>query len=116
MLYDTFRTFNIAFREEVHNIFMLMQEEKKKKLNYLIKDFPMPITTFNPKYFEQIIYEKIKEFVVNSNSVEEFYKCVFDYISSSSWTLEMYDLYSMIRKFSYTQSQYNGSAYIFFMV
>jgi very-short-patch-repair endonuclease len=114
LLYDTFRTFNIAFREEVHNIFMLMQEEKKKKLNYLIKDFPMPITTFNPKYFEQIIYEKIKEFVVNSNSVEEFYKCVFDYISSSSWTLEMYDLYSMIRKFSYTQSQYNGSAYIFF--
>ena len=60
LLYDTFRTFNIAFREEVHNIFMLMQEEKKKKLNYLIKDFPMPITTFNPKYFEQIIYEKIK--------------------------------------------------------
>ena len=114
LLYGSFRTFNMAFREEVHNILLLLQEEKKKKLNYLIKDFSIPITSFNPKYIEQVIYDKIKEFVVNSNSVEEFYNYVNDYISSSSWTLEMYDLYSMIRKFSSTQSQYNGNAYIFF--
>ncbi len=114
LLYNSFRTFNMEFREEVKNTLIIMQEEKKKQLNYLIKDFSMPITSFNPKFIEQVIYDKIKEFVVNSNSVEEFYNYVYDYISSSSWTLEMYDLYSMIRKFSSTQSQYNGNAYIFF--
>lgn len=114
LLYESFRIFNLAFREEVKNVLILMQEVKKNKLSHLIKDLPMPITSFNPKHIEKTIYDKIMEYIKNSNSVEEFYNSVYNYISSSTWILEMYDLYSMIRKFSATQSQYNGNAYIFF--
>lgn len=114
ILHSSFRRFNLDFRDSIIKILNEMQEEKKIELAHLIKETAMPITSFNPKLIEQSIYDKIKEFTVSFSNPEVFHKNIIDYISDSTWNLEMYDLYSMIRRFATMLKQTMGNAYIFF--
>lgn len=114
ILHTALRKYNLAFRNIIRNVLLELQEEKKKELSHYIKDSAIPHTTFNPNVIEQSIYDSFQESASKSKDIESFHKKIKDIISNGSWNLEMYDLYSMIRKFTAMLNQTMGTAYIFF--
>ena len=110
----SYRKFDLDFRDAVGKVLYEMQEEKVIELSHFIKDTAVPITSFNPKLIEQTIFDKIKEFAVKYHDPKVFHKSIIDFITDSTWDLEMYDLYSMIRRFASMLKQTNGNAYIYF--
>lgn len=111
---NSFRKFNLEFRQLISKVLYELQEDKKTELAHLIKDSAMPITSFNPKLIEQNIYDSIKVHTTQSTDCETFHKRVSGVVTEGNWILEMYDLYSMIRKFSTMLRQNTGNAYLFF--
>jgi hypothetical protein len=114
VLHNALRKYNLAFRNIIKDELLKLQEEKKKELSHYIKDSAIPHTTFNPNVIEQSIYNSFKENTSKTKDIESFYKNIKDIISNGSWDLEMYDLYSMIRKSTAMLNQTMGTAYIFF--
>jgi len=114
ILHGAFRKFNLAFRSVIRDILLELQEEKKKELVYYIKGSAIPHTSFNPNLIEQSIYDSFQENAFKSKDIESYHAKIKDIISKGAWDLEMYDLYSMIRKFTAMLNQTMGTAYIFF--
>jgi len=114
ILHGVLRKFNLNFRNIVRDVLLELQEEKKKELAHFIKDSAIPHTSFNPSLIEQSIYDSFHEQASRAKDKEAFYVKLEGIIKAGSWNLEMYDLYSMIRKFSAMLNQTMGTAYIFF--
>lgn len=114
ILHSAFRKFNLNYRNVVRDVLIELQKEKKKELVHFIKDSAIPHTSFNPSLVEQSIYDAFQEQASRAKDKESFYVKLDGIIKAGTWNLEMYDLYSMIRKFSAMLNQTMGTAYIFF--
>jgi very-short-patch-repair endonuclease len=114
ILHSAFRKYNLAYRSAIRDVLLELQEEKKKELVHYIKDSAIPLTSFNPNLIEQTIYESFREQASKSKDKETFHAKLEEIIKNSPWNLEMYDLYSMIRKFAAMLNKTMGTAYIFF--
>lgn len=114
ILRSAFRKFNLNYRTVIRDILLELQEEKKRELVHFIKDSSIPHTSFNPSLVEQSIYDAFQEQASRVKDKDAFYSKLEGIIKAGTWNLEMYDFYSMIRKFSAMLNQTMGTAYIFF--
>lgn len=114
ILHNALRKFNLNYRTVVRDVLLELQEEKKKELVHFIKDSAIPHTSFNPSLVEQSIYDAFQEQASRARDKGDFYSKLEGIIKAGTWNLEMYDFYSMIRKFSAMLNQTMGTAYIFF--
>lgn len=112
VLHEGLRVFNLAFRDAVKKILSNLQKQKREALAAELKVESLPLTSFNPNIIEQELYDLLKEGTYKTSDVKSFYEEAKNIIKNKSWHLEIYDLYSIIRKFMTFVGF--GSPYVFF--
>lgn len=112
ILLDGLRQFNLAFRFVARDILLKLQAEKKAELLREIATAAVPGTTFNPNMIEQAIFDSFQLCARHTVDEKGFSKAVEEKLRNDSWDLIMYDLYSVIKKF--TPYIGMGNSYFFF--
>jgi len=112
VLQEGIRVFNLALRKAVQEILIKLQKQKRDELLRELNITSAPYTSFNPHTVEQEIYDLLQEKSHKTTNEESFFSEVRDIITNKSWNLEMYDLYSTIRRFTAVLSV--GTPYMFF--
>lgn len=112
VLSEGLRTFNLAFRKVVQESLIKLQKQKRDELIKELNITSVPLTSFNPHTIEQELYDLLQENAHRTTDDESFLNQTKDIITKKSWPLEMYDLYSIIRKFTAVLSV--GTSYMFF--
>ena len=112
LIQNSFRKYNLDFRNSIREILLEIQKEKIEELKNLYKFEFLPDSTFNPNDLEQEIYDKLLEISRSISNPSEYFSKIKEYIELADFRLVMYDLFSTIRKIIPIIGL--GSMYIFF--
>ncbi|HEY5536174.1 MAG TPA: AAA domain-containing protein [Ignavibacteria bacterium] len=112
ILGNSFRKYNLEFRNSIREVILDIQKEKIDELKNLYNFDILPISTFNPNAVEQEIYDKLQDISRHTLDPNEFIQKIKDYVCNTEFNLVMYDLFSTIRKLVPIIGL--GSMYLFF--
>ncbi len=112
VIINSFRKYNLEFRNSVREAILDIQKKKIDELKNLYNFDILPISTFNPNAVEQEIYDKLQDISRHIIDPNDFIQKIKDYVCNTEFNLVMYDLFSTIRKLVPIIGL--GSMYLFF--
>jgi superfamily I DNA and/or RNA helicase len=111
---DGTRKFNLSFRKCIKDTLVKLQKDKLEQLKAELRFKHQPMSSLNPLSIEQKIFDLLQELAQkeSKNNLEKYFSQIKEKILQTSFELTIFDLYSVIRKFTpFTSS---GNIYIFF--